>query len=301
MKNKFVIYLSIIAIAVFFCCTFPVYGYTIETLDRSADAEEIRGMENDLLDSVQGFFEFEDMEAFVDYPRAVKIYIDTNIFEYKNLSENNVASILEDTVYLWEVPVKTSEGKYIICTVSRKPPISEETRRELLEAGGQTEEELGEAIANVGQWTIASASYDETQTDYIDTIDGILGEGYHAEDERQLYLLGGTPNMRLPFALFGEEDDYKILVLDSWVLDRHYASSFTGKPSDDFQSKNIFDYETVQKYISKLPPEDSMGDTGPKLRDETQGSIYVFVFCGVVTAFFALIIYIRYKSKRHGS
>lgn len=197
--------------------------------------------------------------------------------------------------------MQQKRGKYIICTVSRKPPISEEIQRELLEAGNQTEEELKEDIARVGQWTIASVSYDEEQSDYIDSIDGILGEGYQAEDEKQLYLLGGTPNMRQPFALFDEEGDYKILVLDSWVLDRHYAPGFVGEPSDDFQSENIFDYETVQNYISKLPPEDSMGDTGPKLRDETQGSIYVFVFCGVVTAFLALIIYIRYKSKRHGS
>lgn len=57
-----------------------VYAYTIETLDKSTDLQEISNKEHEILNWTEGFFENENRKTDyeIDYSRAVKIYVDTN-------------------------------------------------------------------------------------------------------------------------------------------------------------------------------------------------------------------------------
>ena len=57
------------------------YAYSIETLDNNPDLQEISQMEDEILRWAKGAIEDENVDLQVDYSRAVKIYVDTNIFE----------------------------------------------------------------------------------------------------------------------------------------------------------------------------------------------------------------------------
>ena len=193
-----VLFLIIFMVATIFM-TRPVYAFTIETLDDSLDYNEIQNKEDEILDVVCNFIEVEKNNLIVDYSRAVKVYVDTNIFAYERLSTDVIRSLLDNAVYFWEVPVKVSDGEYVICTVSKVPPISEEIKQDLLDAQIFTEDEIIEEESKVGQWEIPTWAESQNQTDYIGNIETYIGETFNPDDEIQLYLLGGTPNIRQPF------------------------------------------------------------------------------------------------------
>ena len=62
------------------------YAYSIETLDNNPDLQEISQMEDEILRWAKGAIEDEHVDLQVDYSRAVKIYVDTNIFENEVLT-----------------------------------------------------------------------------------------------------------------------------------------------------------------------------------------------------------------------
>ncbi|RDU24802.1 hypothetical protein [Anaerosacchariphilus polymeriproducens] len=264
MKKKLC---SIIGLTVitFFITAFmskPVYAYSIETLNDSSDFHEIKKMEDEIMKNARGFFadEAENIDFTVDYSHAVKIYVDTNIFENNTITQDIVSNTIKQAVYIWEIPVKVAEDEYVICTVSRKPPIENEVKQELLNNGTYTEEEIQEAEAKVGQWMIAASSYDKTKKDYISEIEKVLGESFNKEDKKHLYLLGGTPNMRMPFGLLESNQKYSIMTLDLIKPDTD-SSSNARNLKEDLQTNTIYNFIKVKKWVSNLPPENA-GDSG---------------------------------------
>ena len=78
------------------------YAYSIETLDNNPDLQEISQMEDEILRWAKGAIEDENVDLQVDYSRAVKIYVDTNIFENEELTFEILQDTLKDAVYIWE-------------------------------------------------------------------------------------------------------------------------------------------------------------------------------------------------------
>lgn len=108
-----------------------VYAYSIETLNNSSDFQEISQMEEEIFRWAQGALESENQNADlqIEYSRAVKIYIDTNIFENEELTPKILQTILNGAVYIWEVPVEVSENKYVDCNRKQgQLPIEVQTR-----------------------------------------------------------------------------------------------------------------------------------------------------------------------------
>ena len=67
-----------------------VCAYSIETLDNNPDLHEISQMEDEIYRWAQGAVEDENTNLQIDYSRAVKIYVDTNIFEQEELTAENL-------------------------------------------------------------------------------------------------------------------------------------------------------------------------------------------------------------------
>ena len=120
-----------------------------------------------------------------------------------------------------------------------------------------------EAEKQVGQWEIASSVYNDNNSDYIDTISSILEEDYNPDDIKQLFLLGGTPNMRLPFALFEENGRYKILTMEVTTQEGDSASSFSDSIFNEVQENSIYDFEDVQGILAHKTDETNLGDSTP--------------------------------------
>lgn len=246
-----------------------VCAYSIETLDSNPDLQEISQMEDEIFRWAQGAIENENADLQIEYSRAVKIYIDTNIFEQEELTAENLQDTLDNAVYIWEVPVKVSEDRYVIVTVSRALPIDEELQQELLEDGTYTQEELEMALEKVGSWTIPTARYDETKSDYIGKLDSVLGETLNKEDLDMIYLLGGTPKMRQPFGVVCREGKYQIVTLDV-VTGENDISAFSSEESQELNENSIYSFEQVKEVIESMPEVDDESDTGlaPTLKKE---------------------------------
>lgn len=266
--KKFLI-IAVFTFSIIFLNSSNTYAYSIETLDSNPDLHEISRMEDEIYRWAQGAVEDENTNLQIDYSRAVKIYIDTNIFEQEELTAENLQDTLDNAVYIWEVPVKVSEDRYVIVTVSRALPIDEELQQELLEDGTYTQEELEMELEKVGSWTIPTAGYDETKSDYIGKLDSVLGETLNKEDLDMIYLLGGTPKMRQPFGVVCREGKYQIVTLDV-VTGENDISAFSSEESQELNENSIYSFEQVKEVIESMPEVDDESDTGlaPTLKKE---------------------------------
>ncbi|NCB91745.1 MAG: hypothetical protein EOM40_04125 [Clostridia bacterium] len=286
------------------------YAYTIETLvENENDCNEIQNKESELFDYARQFANEENPNMEIEYQRAVKIYVDTNIFTQESVSSEVVNDFLADATYLWEVPVKLPDGSCVICTVSRKPPIPEDVKAELLANNAYTKEELVQSEAKVGQWEIPTAEYSEEHKDYVTVINEILGEEYNPDDQKKVYLLGGTPNMRMPFALFEEDGNYKIMTIEVAGADNESVSMFSEQRTLGIQEHQVYDFEMVQKIIADQPEvsdsEDSgNGDLEKNMTKEMEqniisktGNIVDIMICFVIISIGILIV-IWYKKKK---
>lgn len=281
-------------------------AFHLETLNESSDYQDIQEMEAELFECGMAFAQEgtskEDLR--IAYEKAVKIYVDTNIFESEKIDPEKLENILSHAVYLWEVPVELPTGGYVICTVSRALPIDEAVQQELLNQGIYTQEELNEQLAKTGQWEIPAYGYDETGKEYIGHLEDASKEQYDPEDSDMVYLLGGTPNFRQPFGLWCHESSYQIIsISDSSDLTLQQASAEsalleeTGEQPQsasfdtDTDSPSVYSFEEVQEILSHLPSEqnDKVSGLGVNLEDyadgnsseTTAGNIPAFIFAGI--------------------
>lgn len=302
-----------------------IFAFNIETLVESDDFQELQNLENRFLECGMAFAQEctskEDLR--IAYEKAVKIYVDTNIFESEKIDSEKLENILSHAVYLWEVPVKLPTGGYIICTVSRKPAIDETTQQDLLNQGFYTQDELNDQLAKVGQWVIPTYGYDETGKEYIGHLEDASKEQYDPKDSDIVYLLGGTPNFRQPFGLWCHENAYQVIsISDSSDLTLQQASAESVLPEEtgeqpqsassdaDTYSRSVYSFEEVQEILSHLSPEqdDKVSGLGVNLEDyangdssETRtGSTQAFIFVGIAVLLILAVgaAYIVYKKKR---
>lgn len=266
-------------IGLLFCIKTPVYAFDIETLDESSDFQEISAMEEQFIKCGIDFCQEGTVLSndAVAYEKAVKVYVDTNIFQQEQLTAENVEAILESAIYLWEVPVELPAGGYVICTVSRKPPIDEESQREFLISGTYTQEELNESLEEVGEWVLPTYGYDETGREYIGHLEKAAGESYNANDSDMMYLLGGTPNMRLPFGLWKKGDSYQIVTMNTAGS---MAQTDDARSSEPIEEYEVYDFEQVRSVIAQLPPESGEGYGGGGLTVGNSGDIWVSATLG---------------------
>lgn len=253
-----------------------LYAYSIETLNNSSDLQEISQMEEEILRWAQGAFESENqnVDLQIEYSRAVKIYIDTNIFENEELTPEILQNILNGAIYIWEVPVQVSEGRYVIVTVSRSLPIDEELQQELLENGTYTQEELETELEKVGSWTIATAGYDETKSDYIGRLESALSESYNEADSDIVYLLGGTPKMRLPFGVIFKDDECKIIKLND--------------------ESGIYRFEQMKDIVNRIPKEATMSEDIVVVKNKYS---WYIIFLSLAGLFAGIFIFMKLIQK----
>lgn len=297
MKKNQAIIIAILSMIIFHVS--DTYAYSIETLDNNPDLQEISQMEDEILRWAKGAIEDENVDLQVDYSRAVKIYIDTNIFEQEELTAENLQDTLDNAVYIWEVPVKVSEDRYVIVTVSRALPIDEELQQELLEDGTYTQEELEMELEKVGSWTIPTAGYDETKPDYIGKLDSVLGETLNKEDLDMVYLLGGTPKMRQPFGVVCREGKYQVVTLDV-VTGESDISTFSSEESQKLNENSIYSFEQVKEAIESMPEVDAESDTGgaSALSTERNKKIWIYGIAVLLVAGVLVGGIMRKKLKR---
>ena len=178
-------------------------------------------------------------------------------------------TILNGAVYIWEVPVEVSENKYVIVTVSRSLPIDEELQQELLENGTYTQKELEIELEKTGNWTNARASYDETKSDYIGRLESALSESYNEADSDVVYLLGGTPKIRLPFGVIFKDDECNIIKLND--------------------EEGIYRFEQMKDIVNKIPKEGTMSEDIVVVKNKYSWYIISLSIAGLFAGIFIFV------------
>lgn len=190
-------------------------------------------------------------DSDVDFSKAFKIYIDTNIFAQETNNYDEVRNILEKGTYIFEVPIYFDNGDVYVVNIARNNPMTPEAY-ELM-----TEEMVDEYEPTVGEWSInAIFQYLADENPFPDYYASLKDE-IDARGSKPL-LVGSLPYFRFAVAIFPD---------DKGNLDRiyPYAQALGGdwygnlglKKEDAAQG---FDYLTVKNAINANPPK--YDDTG---------------------------------------
>lgn len=120
MKRKLGIFWGLVgAVAV---SAMSVSASTFETLPDSGDYEKIVALADEIVSSTNGGPVYDPFSEGVtvddiDFDNALKEYIDTPLFTSELLSVSEVETALEESDYIWIVPIKAYGHLYEACAV----------------------------------------------------------------------------------------------------------------------------------------------------------------------------------------
>lgn len=126
------------------------FSSTVLAVDFAGNANtELSGITEDIIIAVNELYgselDHQITEADIDYGKAYKIYVDTNIFELPTNSIDEIRDVLENGTYIYLVPI-TIGTKTVVVNVQKGLPLSEDAEAIL------SEQEKQEVIANTGKW-----------------------------------------------------------------------------------------------------------------------------------------------------
>lgn len=194
-------------------------------IDRSALAGEINALYG-------GELSREVTPEDVDFARAYKIYVGTDIFALpgSGLWEIRAALDYGDRVYLLPVPVGS---KTVMVNLQLGLPLNPDAE--------STEEERQQILANEGHWFASAFSLYEAgqEPDYRAALEKALGE-----TPPGTVLVGGLPFFR-DTAAVAEWEDRTVLV--------PLSDSFDANPLRDLElAPGVYDYAGVKDYVNSL-------------------------------------------------
>lgn len=198
-------------------------------LDRSALAREI----NELYG---GELERRASAEDIDFERAYKIYVDTNIFALPGGDLGEIQTALDHGPYIYLLPVTVGERTVMVNLQIGLPP---DPNAEF------TEEERRQALANEGRWTASAFALYRTgeEPDYNAALRKYVGEVPPGT-----MLMGGLPFFREPVAVTSWNGNAVLVPL---------FGSFDAYAIRDLElAPGVYDYVRVKDYVNSLPPED---------------------------------------------
>ena len=184
--------ISVIVVAVL-TCSFTMLCQASDMYDKQAGLEEIEKLSSEILEFVnsgyRGVYDGEPAEEKdIDFSKAYKTYVDLDIFQKEELSEEELEKMIQESPVVWTVPVYYDEATCLV-EVSKGLPLDKENEDDL------TEEQKEQIINAEGKWTVVSCSFEDGHVDRLEEISSTLKENHMAEGENYV-LLGGVPNVR---------------------------------------------------------------------------------------------------------
>lgn len=196
-------------------------------LDRSALAQEI----NELYG---GELERKAAAEDIDFERAYKIYVDTNIFALPGGDLGEIQTALDCGPHIFLLPVAVGE---------RTVMVNLQIGLSLNPNADFTEEERRQVLANEGRWTASAFALYHTgeEPDYNAALRKYVGEVPSGT-----MLVGGLPFFREPVAITSWNGNAAIVPL---------LGSFDAYAIRDFElAPGVYDYVRVKDYVNLLPP-----------------------------------------------
>lgn len=255
--------------------------------DFSDNAEsELSSISNEIVTTVNELYGDENntiTAADIDYNKAFKVYVDTDVFKLSTNNASELESTLESGNYIYVLPISTNNGT-IVTNIQKGLPLSDKARDVL------TEEEQQEVLSKVGQWVVSSVTfYDlgDTRFDYSNSLSSKIGE---IPDGTML--IGSLPIFHDVVALIPGNDG----MVESLVPVTESAYE-TEQISTAKNGSNVYDYQQVKEYANQLPAEDPdlAGSTG--FTATTNSSIVVVAIILLVAFITGSLLFVSKKTK----
>ena len=254
--------------------------------DLSSNVEnEVMDISDEIVTVVNEIYENRDIKVTaedIDYSKANKVYVDTNIFRLSTNKADKIKETLETGNYIYLLPIDVSDGT-IVVNLQKGLPLSENSKKVL------SLEEQQEVLDNVGKWIVSSVYFYENGNlnfDYERKLKNLIG--VIPEDTM---LVGSLPIFEDVVALIPNEDG---------IIESIVPLSTLTKEKDliDYSTKNnsyIYSYKQIKEIANDLPDADP-NIAGEAANIETDINYIMIAFSVVLTL--VIVAYMFYLKKK---
>lgn len=234
---------------VFLSTLLIVFAFSISAFasDLYSNVEnEVMDISDEIVTVVNEIYENRDIKVTaedIDYSKAYKVYVDTNIFRLSTNKADKIKETLETGNYIYLLPIDVSDGT-IVVNLQKGLPLSENSKKVL------SLEEQQEVLDNVGKWTVSSVYFYENGNlnfDYERKLKSLIGV---IPDDTML--VGSLPIFEDVVALIPNEDG---------IIESIVPLSTLTKEKDliNYSTKNnsyIYSYKQIKEIANDLPDAD---------------------------------------------
>lgn len=175
-----------------------------DMLVTSSDFEEVSALEQGALEWLQELGASQGVEEIpeqLDYEKAVKVYVNTDIVTVDSSVRETLLNALEAGDYVWVIPASTAYGNFQV-TVARGLPLSEDAKPYL------TENEQKKILDNEGKWEITEVALD-TVSPYIEQLNAYASQ---LADCTRVVITGSQTGFGMPVAVGFDDTEAKYFV-----------------------------------------------------------------------------------------
>lgn len=273
---------------VFLSTLLIVFAFSISAFasDLSSNVEnEVMDISDEIVTVVNEIYENRDIKVTaedIDYSKAYKVYVDTNIFRLSTNKADKIKETLETGNYIYLLPIDVSGGT-IVVNLQKGLPLSENSKKVL------SLEEQQEVLDNVGKWIVSSVYFYENGNlnfDYERKLKSLIG--VIPEDTM---LVGSLPIFEDVVALIPNEDG---------IIESIVPLSTLTKEKDliNYSTKNnsyIYSYKQIKEIANDLPDADP-NIAGEAANIETDINYIMIAFSVVLTL--VIVAYMFYLKKK---
>lgn len=273
---------------VFLSTLLIVFAFSISAFasDLSSNVEnEVMDISDEIVTVVNEIYENRDIKVTaedIDYSKAYKVYVDTNIFRLSTNKADKIKETLETGNYIYLLPIDVSDGT-IVANLQKGLPLSENSKKVL------SLEEQQEVLDNVGKWIVSSVYFYENGNlnfDYERKLKSLIG--VIPEDTM---LVGSLPIFEDVVALIPNEDG---------IIESIVPLSTLTKEKDliNYSTKNnsyIYSYKQIKEIANDLPDADP-NIAGEAANIETDINYIMIAFSVVLTL--VIVAYMFYLKKK---
>lgn len=273
---------------VFLSTLLIVFAFSISAFasDLSSNVEnEVMDISDEIVTVVNEIYENRDIKVTaedIDYSKAYKVYVDTNIFRLSTNKADKIKETLETGNYIYLLPIDVSDGT-IVVNIQKGLPLSENSKKVL------SLEEQQEVLDNVGKWIVSSVYFYENGNlnfDYERKLKSLIG--VIPEDTM---LVGSLPIFEDVVALIPNEDGIieSIVPLSTLTKEKNLINYSTKNNS------YIYSYKQIKEIANDLPDADP-NIAGEVANIETDINYIMIAFSVVLTL--VIVAYMFYLKKK---
>lgn len=241
-------------------------------LETSDDFKEIRLLEDDIRNNFLLFV--DEVPESIDFSQAVRIYVDTDLVNLKSTQQEVLLEALEDSNYVWVVPLKANREWYSV-TIARGLPYNGDDR------GVLTEEDIEHIRSMEGKWHITETINGGVAGYYSQ----LMNYGEEILNYDRIIFVSSQPGMRMPIAIGFSDGSAR-----SWISLGYTYPVISNAENTSGNDNGIYDFETIAKLARGY--DDRCLDKNPL-------TIWFYIIAIFICAVVIGTLIVRYRKKMH--